>query len=221
MLNAGGTGNADTGYSPLSSAELYDPTNRTWATTGSLNTERQWHTATLLPNGKVLVAGGMDANGDTLASTELFDLASGTWTTTNSLNTGRQEHTATLLPNGKVLVTGGVDNSGYPSGSAELFDPASGTWSPTDSFPGVGLCAHTATLLANAKVLAAGGNSGSVATNALLYDWPSGAWSATGTAAAARESQFRDLAAQRQSAPRRRQSRWQLRFHRRIIQSNQ
>jgi hypothetical protein len=68
--------------------------------TGSLNTGRSQHTATLLPNGKVLVAGGLDNNNNALASAELYDPASGTWTATGNLNTARYIHTATLLPNG-------------------------------------------------------------------------------------------------------------------------
>ncbi len=83
----------------------------TWTETGSLATARYDHTATLLPNGKVLVAGGLTAP-TTLASAELYDPASGTWTATGSLATARYCHTATLLPNGKVLVAGGIGNSG-------------------------------------------------------------------------------------------------------------
>jgi hypothetical protein len=75
-----------------------------WRATGRLNTARQGHTATLLPNGMVLVAG--DITGSS-ASAELYDPASGTWTATGSLNTVRQGHTATLLQNGMVLVAGG------------------------------------------------------------------------------------------------------------------
>ena len=99
----------------------------TFSDTGSLATARYYHTATLLPNGKVLVAGGCNGSGS-LASAELYDPASGTWTATGSLATARVDHTATLLPNGKVLVAGGFDSSGYLA-SAELYDPASGTWS--------------------------------------------------------------------------------------------
>src|SRR5437773_2140456 len=75
--------------------------------TGSLATARILHTATLLPNGKVLVAGGYNNDNPELASAELYDSASGTWSATGSLNTARYAHTATLLPNGKVLVAGG------------------------------------------------------------------------------------------------------------------
>ena len=64
------------------------------------------HTATLLPNGKVLVAGGY-LEAASLASAELYDPATGTWSATGSLATGARNHTATLLPNGKVLVAGG------------------------------------------------------------------------------------------------------------------
>ena len=90
---------------------------------------RRDHTATLLPNGKVLVAGGR-SGGSTLASAELYDPATGTWSATGVLATARYYHTATLLPNGKVLVAGG-ENQGDDLATAELYDPATGTWSAT------------------------------------------------------------------------------------------
>jgi hypothetical protein len=74
--------------------------------TGSLNTARDFHTATLLPSGAVLVAGGQDNSFNILNSAELYNPATGTWTVTGSLNDALVEHTATLLPNGKVLVAG-------------------------------------------------------------------------------------------------------------------
>src|SRR5206468_2561525 len=79
-----------------------------WRVTHSLNTARYYHTATLLQNGMVLVAGGYDSNLNVSATVELYDPASGTWTATGSLNTGRSAHTATLLQNGMVLVAGGL-----------------------------------------------------------------------------------------------------------------
>ena len=92
----------------------------TFEQTGSLITGRNTHTATLLPDGKVLVAGGYNDNsGGMLASAEVYDPASGIWTFTNdSLANARYLHTATLLLDGTVLITGGNDKG--PVGRTEL-----------------------------------------------------------------------------------------------------
>ena len=139
--------------------------------TGSLATARNGHTATLLPNGKVLVAGGGDG-GSILASAELYDPASGTWSATGSLVFARFAHTATLLPNSKVLVAGGEGPFQSVLASAELYDPASGTWSATGSLV-FARWTHTATLLPNGKALVAGGFSsfsGGELASAELYN---------------------------------------------------
>ena len=107
-----------------------EPASGCWTATGSLNTARYYHTATLLPNGKVLVVGGWDGF-NPFSSAELYDPEFETWTATGSLHTARRLHTATLLPNGMVLVAGGRDSSGQPTVSAELYDPASETWTVT------------------------------------------------------------------------------------------
>ncbi len=155
LVTGGGTGVTITS-GPLTSAELYDPASGTWTATGSLSAVRYSSTATLLPNGKVLVAGGSNSSGY-LASAELYDPENGTWTPTGSLGNARISHTATLLPNGKVLVAGGAGTGG-PLTSAELYDPASGTWSDGGSLV-TARQAHTATLLSNGNVLFAGGNN--------------------------------------------------------------
>ena len=123
MLVAGGR---DSVSNALASAELYDPASGTWTITGSLNDARFSHTATLLSDGKVLVAGGFHMFlGNALPSAELYNPANGTWTTTGSLNIARAVHTATLLPNGMALVAGGVKSSfNPPLARAELYNPA-------------------------------------------------------------------------------------------------
>ena len=83
----------------------------------------------MLPDGKVLVAGGFDGN--SLTSAELYDPTSGTWSITGNLVNARAFHTATLLPNGGLLVAGGLDSNGLALTSAELYDPASGIWTAT------------------------------------------------------------------------------------------
>lgn len=140
-----------------------------WTTTGSMTTARQNHTATLLPNGKVLVAGGSNGDG-TLNSAELYNPQTGVWSTTGSMSTAREYYTSTLLPNGKVLVAGGND------GSADLYDPQLGTWSSTGSMA-TNRRFHTATLLPNGKVLVVGGFGRRVE----LYDPQTGTWSITGS----------------------------------------
>jgi hypothetical protein len=116
-------------------------------------TARNSYAAVLLPNGKVLAAGGSSDGPSAVAAAELYDPATGTWSTTGSMATARHAP-AGLLLNGKVLVTGG--HSFGALASTELYDPATGTWSTTGSMV-TARQVHTATLLPTGKVLVAGG----------------------------------------------------------------
>jgi len=164
----------------LSSAVLAQ--EGTFVPTGSLNAGRSSHTATLLNDGKILIAGGSTLSGGTpMASAELYDPATGTFSPTGSLNTAREGHTATLLNNGTVLIVGGAetDSGGYLA-SAELYDPATGTFSPTGSL-NTARYGHTATLLNNGMVLVAGVESSFSGATAELYNPATGIFSPTGS----------------------------------------
>lgn len=161
VLVAGGIVSSDAfGVQSTSSAEIYDPEAKTWSATGSLNVARSEHTATLLPNGKVLVAGGYGENSSELYDPTAIDPTTGrlgTWIPTGPMAVGRNLHTATLLPDGRVLVAGG-DLFFTPVASAEIYDPSIGLWSATDSLV-TRRVNHTATLLPSGKVLVVGGES--------------------------------------------------------------
>jgi hypothetical protein len=157
-----------------------------WTPTGSLKVARTAHTATPLPSGKVLVAGGYNLSG-TLKSAELYDPATGTWSTTGNLQAGRTGHTAVLLPSGKVLVMGGLGPSGLLK-SAEVYNPATGTWNATGNLK-TARAGHTAALMSDGKVLVAGGlGLLGILKSAELYDPATGTWSATGNMVVARTS---------------------------------
>ena len=163
------------GQGEMRSSELYDPASGLWSSTGDLVHARISHTATLLPNGMVLVSrrAGYRLSGDrgTIQSQR------GTWTSTDNLYFARANHTATLLPTGKVLVAGGYGNEGYLN-TAELYDPATGTWAITGSLS-TARFGHTATLLPNGEVLVAGGADSEFFDQVELYDPASGTWSDT------------------------------------------
>lgn len=117
---------------------------------------REGHTATVLPDGTVMIAGGTGADGHAIRSVELYDPARNSWTAAESMNTARARHTATLLNDGRVLFTGGIDETTYLD-HAEVFDPRANTWFHVPALPDVRRASHTATLLPDGKVLVAGG----------------------------------------------------------------
>jgi hypothetical protein len=166
VLIAGGITKYGSGGEIINTAELFDPTSGNFTVTSPMNVARHIHTATLLRNGKVLIAGGHGG----WNTAELFDPASGTFTSISPMNFARYHHTATVLPSGKVLLAGGfdansLDNNGQFSDTAELFDPASGTFTVVANSQGIPnrmtlpRFAHTATLLPSGKVLIAGGQA--------------------------------------------------------------
>ncbi|TLY21390.1 MAG: hypothetical protein E6K68_06295 [Nitrospirae bacterium] len=140
-------------------APLWGGQPGTWTPTGNLNQARAGHTATLLPNGTVLIVGGNDASGRAMATAELFAPATGLYAQVPAaLPVPVSGHTATLLKNGTVLIAGGVAESGTPIGYAQVFDPATGRFSGPTNMASP-RSEHTATLLKDGRVLLAGGTA--------------------------------------------------------------
>jgi N-acetylneuraminic acid mutarotase len=165
----------------------------TWTSIASLHNARESHTATLLSNGNVVVAGGQ-GSGNVIASTEVYSPTTGAWTTSGSLNTARASAGAVLLSSGYVIVAGGCISSclGGNTATSELYNSVNGSWSYTGSM----ITARVyfgMVLLSSGKVLAMGGCTGQnsngctgVTASAEVYDPSSGTWSATGSMKAAR-----------------------------------
>ncbi len=197
VLLAGGFDDRNSPKGVTASAELYDPGSETWTITGSMIAPRANHTATLLPDGRVLVAGGHDLDNAT-ASAELYDPASGTWTATGSMSTPLAGGTAALMRDGRVLVADFALAGPCAAARcslvfvAELYDPVTETWTATESTPTPHYLRYSATLLPDGKLLVAGGaDSGSEGytnlASAELYDPDTGTWTATPTMSVARE----------------------------------
>ncbi len=159
-----------------------------------MTTQRAVHTATLMNDGKVLVAGGFAGNQSSLSSAEVFDLAKGMFAPVGDMSAPRSGHTATLLSNGKVLIAGGF-NGNYLA-SAELFDPVARSFTPTSRMV-TARSGHAAILLPNGKVLLAGGVGvgWSFLADAELYDPAANTFTSTGNMLAPRESHTATLLA--------------------------
>lgn len=165
----------------------YPPRPGAVVATGSPLVARFSHTATLLSNNKVLIAGGMERNGVWLDSAELYDPASGRFTGAGRMSTVRAGATATLLPNGKVLIAGGNDGSGASLATTEIFDPATNTFSPGPAMTAPRGHAN-AVLLKNGKLLILGGNGAGdhqPLASAEIYDPATGRFTPTGGMATA------------------------------------
>lgn len=181
VLVAGGGGSVQNSViNPINTCELYDPATGAWSVTGSLAAARYQHSATLLPTGKVLVAGGYD-NNNALVSAELYDPATGIWTNAspmNLLNQGRFAHSATLLPTGKVLVAGGADSDLNTLNTAQLYDPITDTWVSTGVM-NIARLYFNAVLLPDGRVMAIGDSSSASTGVPEIYNPASGLWTLT------------------------------------------
>jgi N-acetylneuraminic acid mutarotase len=165
VLLTGGVQNA--GYrSELASAEIYDPSSGAFSATGSMSTPREGHTATIMRDGTVLIAGGSDNGIHTLGTAEIYYPASGTFNLTGSLNQPRVAHVAALLGTGKVLIAGG-GRGGMPGNyisydTAEMYDPNTGNFSPMSAHMKNDRVGAAAVRLSDGRVLIVGGKSGRV-----------------------------------------------------------
>ena len=184
VLVAGGLGRSGTSNVPLGSAELYDPATGQWTATGPHQHTARQTTSVLLPDGKVLLSGGIGSGRQT---TEIYDPATGTWDATGDLNIGRERQSVVVLGNGLVLTAAGTiagepPDVGAPQvagDSAELFDPSTRSWTLLPDRPiGAGRNNHDTALLPSGKVLLAGGGRGGL--TAELFDPADNRWRSAG-----------------------------------------
>jgi len=158
VLVAGGQQDSEDFPACLSRCELYEPASESWRRAADLASVRSSHTATLLEDGRVLVAGGQDRRRE-LATVEIYDPGSGCWGPAESMTQRRMGHTATRLEDGRVLVAGGVDAQWDTLMVSEIYDPASGTWTSAGAMTH-SRGWHRATRLPDGRVFVFGGWAG-------------------------------------------------------------
>ncbi len=171
------------------------PAADTWTMAGAMHQAHVYHTATLLPSGLVLVAGGCTVSCVATASAELYHPHTGSWASTSAMHVPRLQFTATLLRDGQVLAAGGISTDGNPLTGAELYNPRTSVWTITGSMH-ESRSLQTATLLPDGRVLVTGGAGGSNASplaEAELYDPRAGTWTLTGAMHQARARQTATL----------------------------
>jgi hypothetical protein len=160
VLVAGGDDGSISSSSALSSVLVYTPGSG-WTAGDSMSRVRVDQAAVLLKDGRVLVAGGADANGTAQNTAEIFDPNSGHWTQTGTMPSARAAFTLTVLPDGRVVAAGGYGTDpGQALTTADLFDPATGGWTTTGALVH-GRRFQAATPLADGRVMVVGGHDAS------------------------------------------------------------
>ena len=165
-------------WNTTKSVKRFNPATQTWSDAPDLLVSRAMHTATLLPNGKVLVTGGYDAStGTILSSSELYDPSTNTWSQAGKLIQAREFHRAVRLNDGRVLIVGGSSNAAARLSSCEIYDPITNAWASIGNLAN-GRFACFCTLLSNGKVLVVGGSD---VQKAEVFDMATQLWSQAGS----------------------------------------
>lgn len=179
VLIAGGFTTNDTSTGSTNTSEIYYPDTSVFLRAGVMTSSRSNHTATLLPDGNVFVAGGFGANDIISSSAEIFYSTAMQWRATTSMPAPRTLHTATTLKDGRILLAGGINAVTGVLNSVVAFNPATGVWAALAAMPSA-LHSHTASLLSDGRVLVTGGNDGLGEVDAsYIYDPSGNTWTTT------------------------------------------
>ena len=206
ILIAGGSGN-NVSYQHwddrgMSEAQLFDPASGTYTSTGPMAQARQCHTATLLGDGRVLVAGGWlydPKTPKTIDAAEIYDPGSGTFTATGRMTIPRCRAAAVALDDGRVLIVGGQTSGPALPNNAELYDPAAGTFDDAGRFPVAYANRPVAVKLADGTVLVVGDTRSPSGPDlnlvAQIFDPVSGSWRTSGSLGGTKNQGYTDATA--------------------------